>query len=76
MQVLNEPNMHSRILKLQGLDEDLVYKVRELDMHVADAKDIVKDVNKAFSGSLLMNAGMCVERMWGDFRAKIFVLEA
>jgi len=76
VQVLNEANMHSRILKLQGLDGDLVYKVSELDMNVADAKDIVKDVDKAFSGELLMNAGMCIERMWGDFRAKIFVLEA
>ncbi len=76
VQVMNEANMHSRILKLQGLDSDLVYAVKELDMNVEDAKDIVKDKNKAFSGELLMNAGLGFERMWGDFRAKIVILEA
>ena len=76
VQVLNEANMHSRILKLQGLDETAVYKVRELDMHVADAADFVKDTGKACSGGLLMKGGMNFERMWGDYRAKIIYLEA
>ncbi len=76
VQVLNEANMHSRILKLQGLDSNLVYKVKELDMNVADAKDIVKDTQHSFSGELLMNGGMIFERMWGDYRAKVVVLEA
>ena len=76
VQVLNEANMHSRILKLQGLDSKLVYSVKELDMNVADAKDIVKDMDRSFSGELLMNAGLNFERMWGDYRAKVVVLEA
>ena len=76
VQVLNEANKKSRILKLQGLEEGITYTVKELDMNVSDAEDMVKDVNKAFSGALLMNAGLNFERMWGDFRAKVIVLEA
>ena len=76
VQVLNEANMHSRILKLQGLDEAAVYKVCELDMHVADEADMVKDTGRACSGGLLMKGGMNFERMWGDYRAKVIYLEA
>ncbi len=76
VQVLNEPNMHSRILKLQGLEDNTVYKVNELDMNVEDKADIVKATDKAFSGALLMQGGMVMERMWGDFRAKLIYLEA
>jgi hypothetical protein len=50
--------------------------VKELDMNVSDTNDMMKDVKKAFSGELLMNAGLSFERMWGDFRAKVIVLEA
>ncbi len=76
VQVLNEANMHSRILKLQGLDEQLLYRIRELDMHVEDCDDIVKDTGKMLGGDLLMKGGMSFERMWGDFRAKVIFLEA
>lgn len=76
VQVLNEPNMHSRILKLQGLEDNTVYKVNELDMNVGDKADIVKATDKAFSGALLMQGGIVMERMWGDFRAKLIYLEA
>lgn len=76
VQVLNEANKKSRILKLQGLEEGITYTMKELEMNVSDAEDMVKDVNKAFSGELLMNAGLNFERMWGDFRAKVIVLEA
>ena len=75
VQVLNEANKKSRILRLQGLDESLMYKVKELDMDVASSKEMVKDTEKAFTGELLMYAGLNFERMWGDFRAKILVLE-
>lgn len=76
VQVLNEANKKSRILKLQGLEEGITYTMKELDMNVSDAEDMVKDVKKAFSGELLMNAGLSFKRMWGDFRAKVIVLEA
>ena len=76
VQVLNEANRKSRILKLQGLAEDVTYAVKALDMNVSGSEDMVKDVQKSFSGELLMNAGLIFERMWGDFRAKVIVLEA
>lgn len=76
VQVLSEASKKSRILKLQGLEEGLTYTVKELDMNVTHTEDMVKDVKKAFSGELLMNAGLHFERMWGDFQAKVIVLEA
>lgn len=76
VQVMNEANMKSRILKLQGLDAQTVYKVNELDMNAEDKTGIVKTTDKAFSGALLMQGGMVMERMWGDFRAKLIYLEA
>ena len=76
VQVLNEANMKSRNLKLQGLQADLVYSVKEMDMNAESETTIAKDTQKTYSGELLMNAGILMERMWGDFRAKIIVLEA
>ena len=76
VQVLNEANKKSRILKLQGLDESLTYKVKELDMSVESSEEMVKDMQKSLSGELLMYAGLNFERMWGDFRARVLVLEA
>ena len=76
VQVMNEANMKSRILKLQGLDAQTVYKVNELDMNAEDKTGIVKTTDKAFSGALLMQGGMVMERMWGDFRAKLIYMEA
>ena len=37
--------------------------------------DITKDTGKVYSGQMLKNGGMLVERMWGDFRAKLIWLK-
>lgn len=76
VQVLGEPNQHSRILKLQGLAETAVYQLQEVEMQGDSASEILKDTGKAYSGQLLMNGGMIMERMWGDFRAKLIRLKA
>ena len=76
VQVLNEANKKSRVLRLQGLEETLTYKAKALDMNVTTPEEMVKDLHKDFSGELLMHAGLNFERMWGDFRAKVIVLEA
>lgn len=75
VQVLGEPNQHGRILRLQGLDETAVYHVYETDMQGDSQEEIVKDAGKAYSGQLLINGGILVERLWGDFRAKLIWLK-
>ena len=36
---------------------------------------MIKDTEKSYSGQLLQNGGMVLERMWGDFRAKLVWLK-
>ncbi len=53
-QVLAEPNKKSRRIRLQGLKEDWIYEVD----------------GQKLSGRTLMNAGVLIERMRGDYQAK------
>ncbi len=55
VQVMNEPSMRSRKIKLQGLDEHALYE--------ADGRQ--------YLGGTLMHAGLLRERMRGDFRAEV-----
>lgn len=57
VQVLHEPDMKSRKIKLQGLKEDAVYEVG------ADGR--------RYTGAALMYAGLLRERMYGDFQAEV-----
>ncbi|MDE5951660.1 MAG: alpha-galactosidase, partial [Acetatifactor sp.] len=74
VQVLGEPNQHGRILQLQGLDENAEYRLYEADMQ-GDTEEIARDTGRVCSGQLLQNGGMLVERLWGDFRAKLIWLK-
>ena len=56
VQVLRRPNMHSRRIKLKGLDPDAYY--------YDEAKP-----EKKYSGAALMQAGIIVPEQWGDFRS-------
>jgi alpha-galactosidase len=53
VQVLNRPNCHSINLKIYGLDEKKTYKVENDD--------------RTYHGSTLKNAGLLIQRPWGDF---------
>ncbi len=55
VQVMAEPNIHSRKIYLKGLEEDTVYEVE----------------GKRYTGSTLMYAGLLIPGMWGDYQAKI-----
>lgn len=55
VQVLNEPNVRSRKIKLQGLEKQACYEVE----------------GKKFLGETLMCAGLLRERLKGDFQAEI-----
>ena len=59
VQVLAQPNMHSRCVKLKGLDFSAKY---ETDGEVYDA-------------DALMNGGFIIKRPWGDFKAEIIHLQ-
>lgn len=55
VQVMAEPNIHSRKIYLQGLSEDMVYEVE----------------GKWYTGNVLMNAGLLIPGLWGDYQAKL-----
>ncbi len=57
VQVLGKPNFRSKIVKLKGLNPNFKYKNME--------------INETFSGSTLMNAGIIIKNMWGDFQSKL-----
>lgn len=69
VQVLNKVNYKSRIIKLQGLDENAMYKVSYPD------EDQNKFTPYIASGKTLMNAGIMIARDFGDFQAKLVYLE-
>lgn len=66
VQVLGRPNRHSRRLKLAGLDPDKKYRV-EFEG---------KDESLELYGDTLMNAGILMENMWGDFNSRLVYLRA
>ena len=63
VQVLGRPNYHSRILRLDGLDADKKYRIEGED--------------GVYTGAALMNAGIQVMNLWGDYQSKlIHIVEA
>ncbi|MBR6478034.1 MAG: alpha-galactosidase [Lachnospiraceae bacterium] len=71
-QILATPNMKSRCIPLQGLKEDATYKINLVSL---DQNELMTDTGRIVSGGILMNAGMIIERPWGDFQARIYYLE-
>ena len=57
VQVLNRPNYHSRRIRVYGLDPATQYRIEGED--------------KLYYGDTLMNAGILVQNMWGDFQSKL-----
>lgn len=59
VQVLGRPNEHSRRIKLKGLDENAYY-------YEESAPDV------KLSGALLMNAGINIANLWGDYQSRLY----
>jgi alpha-galactosidase len=57
VQVLNRPNYHSRRIRLLGLDPEKRYGIEGED--------------RSYYGDTLMNAGIQVPNMWGDFQSRL-----
>ena len=62
IQVLNLANSRSRIIKLKGLDPNQYYKVDGME-HI-------------LSGNALMCAGICMDKLWGDFKGNLVYVRA
>lgn len=58
--VLNRPNFHSRRITIPGLDVSKKYQV--------------EGEEKIYSGDTLMNAGLIIANLWGDFQSKLIHL--
>ncbi len=58
VQVKGRPNVHSRKVKLSGLLADVDYRL--------------EDTNEIYGGDLLMNAGMFMENMRGDYMSRLY----
>ena len=62
VQVFNRPNYHSRKIKLAGLNPQMQYRNEE--------------TGEVFHGDTLLNAGIMVPGMWGDYQSKLIHLKA
>ena len=63
VQVMGRPNSHSRRILLKGLCPEKTYRI--------------EGEGRTYRGSTLMNAGILVENLWGDYKGKlIHILEA
>ena len=60
VQVMGRPNSHSRRILLKGLCPDKKYRIEGED--------------RTYLGSTLMQAGILVGNMWGDFKGKLIHL--
>lgn len=58
--VLNRPNFHSRRICIPGLDKTKRYRV--------------EGTEDVFYGDTLMNAGLIIPNLWGDFQSKLIHL--
>ncbi len=66
---------HSRIIRLQGLKADSNYRIEFIGQDTENDVKTSEEFGNVLSGSLLMNAGIPVHNMGGDFRSKLIYLE-
>lgn len=60
VQVMGRPNYHSRIIRLDGLAPEKMYKIEGED--------------GCYSGETLMKAGLQIQNLWGDYQSKLIHL--
>ncbi|MCQ2577760.1 MAG: alpha-galactosidase [Treponema sp.] len=69
VQVLNHANYKTYIIKISGLDENATYRITYPD----EDKEAFPSVT--LSGRTLKNAGLSINRMWGDFASRLIYFE-
>ncbi len=65
VQVMGRPNMHSRLIRLKGLDPGKRYRV-----DLGDGKEEV-----LMLGETVMKAAILIQKPWGDYRSRLIHLE-
>jgi len=73
VQVMAEANSKNRVVRLDGLDPDATYRLYKVSME--EGKELTIKTDEVYSGSVLMNGGMKIERQWGDFRGQLLWLK-
>ncbi len=66
IQVMGRANCHSRRIKLQGLDPGKTYRIYRFDME--SVSEQLYGPEKAYRGDTLMNAGIIINSLWGDYK--------
>ena len=75
VQVLAEPNWHSRKLRLKGLDPEAEYRLEEIGPEEnRQAREAQTMTGRIYKGALLMYGGLLIPRMDGDFMSKMIHL--
>lgn len=69
IQVMNHPNYKTRFIKINGLDDNTLYKITFPD------EDQEQNPEIRMTGLTLKNAGIPVKRDWGDFQGKLIYIE-
>lgn len=69
IQVMNHPNYKTRFIKIPGLEPNTIYEISLPD------EDQTKNIPYKLSGQTIMNAGIAVQRDWGDFQGKLFYIK-
>ena len=70
VQVLYHPNYKTRFIKVSGLNADSKYKVTFPDENQTEYPPQI------LTGKTIMNAGIGIKRLWGDFQSQIIYLES
>ena len=65
IQVMMQPNSHSRIVKCRGLAKDVRYHIYRYDME-SGQEELYSET--PLYGETLMNAGIRIKNPWGDFQ--------
>lgn len=73
VQVMAEVNSKWRVVRLQGLKPDAKYRLYKVSME--EGKELLISTDQIYSGALLMNGGLKIERQWGDFRGQLIWLK-
>ena len=66
VQVMNRPNVHSRIIRPKGLDPDAKYLIKKFNMETGEDEVYLSYMDKPLSGETLMSGGIVIENLWGD----------
>ena len=75
IQVMAQPQVHTKKIRLQGLDPEKRYKIKRFNIETG--KEEPYSLKQAFYGDTLMQAGILIDKMWGDFKGMLLhIVEA